>query len=59
MNGILTFDVAYIFRTPPGYHLLVSGPINTFKDGVAPMTAVVETDWLPYTFTFNYQFTRP
>ena len=23
------------------------------------MTAVVETDWLPYTFTFNYQFTRP
>ena len=59
MNGILTFDVAYIFRTSPGYHLLVSGPTNTFKDGVAPMTAVVETDWLPYTFTFNYQFTRP
>ena len=58
-NGVLTFDVAYIFRTAPGYHLLVTGPTNTFKDGIAPMTAVIETDWLPYTFTFNYQFTRP
>jgi hypothetical protein len=58
-QGVLTFDVAYIFRTSPGYHLLVTGPSNTFKDGVAPMTAVVETDWLPYTFTFNYMFTRP
>jgi len=59
MHGILTFDVAYLFRTPPGYHLLITGPTNSFKDGVAPMTAVVESDWLPYTFTFNYRFTRP
>lgn len=58
-SGIITFDVAYIFRTLPGYHLLVSGPTNIVKDGVAPMTAIVETDWLPYTFTFNYKFTRP
>jgi hypothetical protein len=58
-RGIVTFDVSYIFRTPPGYHLLVTGPANSFKDGVAPMTAVIETDWLPYTFTFNYQLTRP
>lgn len=58
-NGVLTFDVGYIFRTTVGYHLLVTGPTNTFKDGIAPMTAVVETDWLPYTFTVNYRFTRP
>lgn len=58
-RGVITFDVSYIFRTPPGYHLLVTGPSNSFKDGVAPMTAVIETDWLPYTFTFNYQLTRP
>lgn len=58
-RGVVTFDVAYIFRTSPGYHLLVTGPTNSFKDGVAPMTAVIETDWLPYTFTFNYQLTRP
>jgi hypothetical protein len=58
-NGILTFDVGYIFRTPPDFNLLVTGPSNTFKDGIAPMTAVVETDWLPYGFTMNYRFTRP
>jgi hypothetical protein len=58
-QGILTFDVGYIFRTSPGYHLLVSGPNNVGKDGVAPMTAVIETDWLPYTFTVNYRFTKP
>jgi Family of unknown function (DUF6065) len=58
-NGILTFDVAYIFRTPLDFHLLVSGPHNEFKDGIAPLTAVVETDWLPYSFTMNYKFTRP
>jgi hypothetical protein len=58
-RGVITFDVGYIFRTSPGYHLLVTGPSNVFKDGVAPLTAVVETDWVPYTFTFNYQFTRP
>jgi hypothetical protein len=58
-TGIVTFDVGYIFRTPPGYHLLLSGPTNFFKDGAAPMTGVVESDWLPYTFTMNYKFTRP
>ena len=58
-NGILTFDVSYIFRTPLDFHLLVTGPSNAFKDGVAPMTAVVESDWVPYTFTMNYRFTRP
>jgi hypothetical protein len=56
---ILTFDVAYVFRTSPGYHLLVTGPNNAFKDGIAPLTAVMESDWLPYPFTFNYRFTRP
>lgn len=57
-NGIVTFSVDYVFRTPPGYHLLVTGPTNSFKDGVFPMTGVVETDWLPYSFTMNYRFTR-
>jgi len=58
-NGVITFDVGYVFRTSPGFHLLVTGPSNVIKDGVAPMTAVIETDWLPYSFTFNYRFTRP
>jgi hypothetical protein len=57
-RGVITFNVAYIFRTPPGYHLLVTGPTNIFKHGVAPMTALIESDWVPYSFTFNYQLTR-
>jgi Family of unknown function (DUF6065) len=51
--------VGYIFRTALNFHLLVTGPSNLFKDGIAPLTAVIETDWLPYSFTMNYRFTRP
>ena len=51
--------MSYIFRTPLDFHLLVTGPSNAFKDGIAPMTAVVESDWLPCKFTMNYRFTRP
>ena len=50
--------MSYIFRTPLDFHLLVTGPSNAFKDGIAPMTAVVESDWLPCKFTMNYRFTR-
>jgi hypothetical protein len=57
-NGILTFHTGYIFRTPKQFHIMVMGPTNTFKDGVSAMTAVVESDWLPYSFTMNYKFTR-
>jgi hypothetical protein len=58
-SGILTFAINYIFRTPPGYSLYVKGPTNHFKDGVCPIEAIVETDWLPNIFTMNYKFTRP
>jgi hypothetical protein len=58
-SGIVTFRVGYIFRTDPGWNLFVTGPINRFKDGAAPLSAVIETDWLPYTFTMNWRLTRP
>jgi hypothetical protein len=57
-NGILTFNPKLIFRTPPGYDLWVGGPPNEAKDGIAPLGAVIETDWMPYTFTMNWRFTR-
>ena len=28
------------------------------KDGIYPLTGVIETDWSPYTFTMNWRFTR-
>jgi len=57
--GIVTFEVGYVFTTPPGCHLIVTGPLNTFKDGAAPMTGLIETDWMSSTFTVNYKMTRP
>ena len=57
--GILTFVIPYIFRTPEGFNLMARGPANLAKDGAAPLEGIVETDWLPYTFTMNWQITRP
>ena len=58
-NGVLTFHVRGLFRTPPGFDLWVGGPANVLKDAIQPLTGVVETDWSPATFTMNWRFTRP
>jgi len=58
-HGIVTFHTGYLFRTEPRWNLLVTGPVNEPKDGIAPLTGIVETDWLPYPFTMNWQLTRP
>jgi hypothetical protein len=57
--GILTFRIPYLFRTPPGFDLLVRGPANLPKDGIAALDGLVETDWATSTFTMNWKFTRP
>ena len=58
-HGIVTFHTGYLFRTEPDWHLMATGPFNEPKDGIAPLTGVIETDWLPYPFTMNWQLTRP
>jgi len=58
-SGVLTWDVPYLFRTPPGYNLLVRGPANHPKDGVCALEGLVETDWNEATFTMNWKLTRP
>jgi len=57
-SGVLTFHVNALFRTEPGYDLLVTGPFNQPKDAIQPLTGIVETDWSPFTFTMNWKFTR-
>jgi len=49
----------YLFVTEPGWNLLTTGPFNHPRDGISPLTGVIETDWLPYPFTMNWQMTRP
>ncbi|MEO8115778.1 MAG: DUF6065 family protein [Phenylobacterium sp.] len=57
-QGVLTFHIPGLFRTPPGWNLWVGGPPNQAKDAIAPLSGLVETDWSPYTFTMNWRFTR-
>jgi hypothetical protein len=57
--GIVTFHVDYIFRTDKDWTLLATGPFNAPKDNAAPLTGIIETDWLPYTFTMNWKVLRP
>jgi hypothetical protein len=58
-HGILTFHLHGIFRTEPGWNLFAGGPPNRPKDAIYPLSGIIETDWAPYTFTMNWQFTRP
>lgn len=58
-SGIVTWNLPYLFRTAPGYNLLVRGPANWPKDGACALEGIVETDWSPATFTVNWKLTRP
>jgi hypothetical protein len=58
-HGVLTFPINYLFRTEPGIGLWARGAPNSPKDGIAPLDGLIETDWLSFTFTMNWQFTRP
>lgn len=58
-NGILTFNMPCVFRTPEGVNLWIKGPSNTPKDSVYPLEGIVESDWTSATFTMNWKFTRP
>jgi hypothetical protein len=58
-HGVLTFQTHYLFRTEPAIALWVRGSPNLPKDGIAPLDGIVETDWLNFTFTMNWIFTRP
>ena len=58
-RGIVTFHTGYLFRTPPGWAIWACGAPNHVKDGIAPLTGLIETDWLPFPFTMNWIMTRP
>lgn len=57
-QGVLTFHIAGLFRTSPGWNLWVGGSPNRPKEWIYPLTGIVETDWAPYTFTMNWRFMR-
>lgn len=55
--GMITFHIPALVRTPPDVALYVTGPANGLKPGISPLQAIVETDWLPFTFTMNWRIT--
>jgi hypothetical protein len=58
-RGIVTLNVGYLFRTPPGWNLLATGPLNEPRQGIQALAGIIETDWMPFTFTMNWQMLHP
>lgn len=57
-EGVLTFQIPFLFKTPTGWNLMVRGPTNSPKDGIVALDGIIETDWAHSTFTMNWRFTR-
>ncbi|KQT61571.1 hypothetical protein ASG52_01415 [Methylobacterium sp. Leaf456] len=58
-QGTLTFRIGLLFRTDPGWGTWLRGPPNVCPDGLHPLEGLIESDWLPFTATMNWRFTRP
>ncbi len=58
-RGIVTFHTGYLFRTPPGWNILTTGALNEPRPGICALTGIIESDWLPYPFSMNWQMLNP
>jgi hypothetical protein len=58
-NGIVTFHAPVALKTPPGVNLMTIAPPNFPLGGMSPMTGVVESDNIRFTFTFNIKMDFP
>ena len=58
-ESVLTLHLDFVVRTPKNYSLYVRGVPNWQKPGITPLDAVVEADWLPFTFTYNFRIDAP
>lgn len=58
-HGILTFHTGWLLRTAPGWATWTRGSPNWPRHGIIPLDGLVETEWLPFTFTMNWRFTAP
>jgi hypothetical protein len=57
--GVISFHPGYLFRTDSKWAIWCRGAPNFPKDGLLALDGLVETDWLPFSFTMNWLFTRP
>ena len=52
-HGILTIHFPLSLKTPPGVNLMTIAPPNFPLPGISPMTGVIESDNIRFTFTLN------
>jgi hypothetical protein len=58
-ESIFTIHPDFIVKTPENYSLYIRGIPNEARPGVRPLDAIVETDWLTFTFTYNFMLIEP
>ena len=58
-EGTFTWHTGHLFKTEYPYALYVTGAPNYPKHNVIALSGIVETYWLPFTFTMNWKFTHP
>ena len=58
-NGIVTIHYPLTFKTPPGINLMTIAPPNFPTPGLSPMTGVIESDNIRFTFTLNIKIDLP
>lgn len=57
--GIFTFSFPAVFRTEPGFDLMIQGPPNNPVRGATPFSGLVETDWVLTSPAIHWQITEP
>ena len=55
-EATVTIQLDFIVKTPENYSTYIRGIPNKMDGIVKPLDAIVETDWLPFTFTYNFRF---
>jgi hypothetical protein len=58
-EGVVTWNLGFVLQTEIGHNLYVKGPANLPKRGIVALEGLIETDWLPFTFTMNWKCTEP
>ena len=58
-HGILTIHFPLTLKTPPGINLMTIAPPNFPLPGLSPMTGVVESDNIRFSFTLNIKIDIP